>query len=245
MTQHKQTIDEHNAQQKSYYDQSLPRKKRMQPINSTYVNRHIERVIEVGQLQQQECILDLGCGAGKFTIPLAQRGFDVDGLDLSEYLLESVADYNADDLAIDLHCYDVLDQPPELAQQYDVIVGFFVLHHLADLQASFHAMKHYLKPKGRIIFLEPNAYNPLFYLQITFSRNISWQGEKGFLNMRGGYLSTLCSEAGFGDFTLHRYGMLPPFIINTRLGPPVEDAVDKLPLINPLRAFQILVAELP
>lgn len=36
--------------------------------------------------------LDLCCGPGRHSVPLAQRGFDVTGVDLSEYLLEKASE---------------------------------------------------------------------------------------------------------------------------------------------------------
>jgi len=43
-------------------------------------------------LERGSSILDLGCGFGRHAIPLAQRGYVVTGVDLSEYLLEVARD---------------------------------------------------------------------------------------------------------------------------------------------------------
>ena len=34
--------------------------------------------------------LDIGCGMGKFTIPLASQAYQIDGLDISPYLLREL-----------------------------------------------------------------------------------------------------------------------------------------------------------
>jgi 2-polyprenyl-3-methyl-5-hydroxy-6-metoxy-1,4-benzoquinol methylase len=39
-------------------------------------------------LDKKQKILDLACGYGRFTIPLAKEGYDIQGLDLSPDLLK-------------------------------------------------------------------------------------------------------------------------------------------------------------
>ena len=48
----------------------------------------VESLIRMLDLDDQDCILDLCCGYGRHAIPLASRGIDVTGLDLSEAMLQ-------------------------------------------------------------------------------------------------------------------------------------------------------------
>ena len=48
----------------------------------------IEFLIEQVQLPQGALILDMGCGTGRHSVALAQHGFSVTGVDLSEHMLE-------------------------------------------------------------------------------------------------------------------------------------------------------------
>jgi cyclopropane fatty-acyl-phospholipid synthase-like methyltransferase len=50
--------------------------------------KEIEFLIEQIQLPQGASILDMGCGTGRHSVVLAQRGFAVTGVDLSEHMLE-------------------------------------------------------------------------------------------------------------------------------------------------------------
>ncbi len=48
----------------------------------------IEFLIEQVQIPQGALILDMGCGTGRHSVALAQHGFSVTGVDLSEHMLE-------------------------------------------------------------------------------------------------------------------------------------------------------------
>lgn len=51
-----------------------------------------ELVYLKSHLKNRQHILDLGCGYGRFTIPLAVEGFDIEGLDLSPELIAKASD---------------------------------------------------------------------------------------------------------------------------------------------------------
>ncbi len=64
--------------------------------------RHVDFILNRLKLQGGERILDMGCGFGRLTLPLARRGFHLSGLDLSEYMLDLAReDAKAEGLAID------------------------------------------------------------------------------------------------------------------------------------------------
>lgn len=128
---------------------------------------------------------------GRYTLPLLDRGYrNLAGLDLTEFLLNQLRTYCAGRYDIPLYCTDVSDHPKELDGQFDFVIGFFTLHRLHNLERCFAAMREMLKPSGRIAFLEPNAYNVSYYLQILLSPRMTWEGDKGVCQMRPG----LCSQ---------------------------------------------------
>ena len=50
----------------------------------------IEALLELGGVRRKKGkLLDLGCGTGNHAIPLARRGYEVTGVDLSEDMLIS------------------------------------------------------------------------------------------------------------------------------------------------------------
>ncbi|NLN75524.1 MAG: methyltransferase domain-containing protein [Armatimonadetes bacterium] len=50
--------------------------------------RQVDFIIDALDLDQGARVLDLCCGQGRHLIDLARRGYDVVGLDLSEFMLD-------------------------------------------------------------------------------------------------------------------------------------------------------------
>ena len=123
---------------------------------------------------------------GRYTLPLVRRGFHVEGLDLSPKLLDQLRSYATDQFHITLHCADILEPPEQLIGGFDAVIGFFTLHHLQDIPGCSAAQVPLLNPGGVMVYLEPNAFNPLYYLQIALMPNITWEGDKGTMQMRPG-----------------------------------------------------------
>ena len=67
----KSAIKHHNSIQLDYYAGQV--KKTMLPVDSHYVNRHIGEFLQFSQIKPGENILEVGCGMGKFTIPLLKK----------------------------------------------------------------------------------------------------------------------------------------------------------------------------
>ena len=106
----------------------------MVPVDSYYVNRHADKMIELSGIKQTDKILEVGCGMGKFTFPLLKRGFKITGLDLSPFLLQKLLEHNNNLFNIDLICSDILEIPSEYDEQFDYVIGFFTLHHFLQLE---------------------------------------------------------------------------------------------------------------
>ena len=100
-------LEEHNTLQRHYFS-STP-KPRMAPHRSPYVDRQVDAMIRFARLQPGQRILDVGCGMGRYTLPLAERGLQVEGLDLTPALLEELERQNKTGSRIPLHCGDLLD----------------------------------------------------------------------------------------------------------------------------------------
>ncbi|MBX7150016.1 methyltransferase domain-containing protein [bacterium] len=237
-------IETHNQTQLDYFGKKI--KDSMVPEASPYVVRQVDRLLACSKITQSERVLDLGCGMGKYTLEMARRGIQVEGLDLSPFLLEKFREYDGGRYNIPLYESDIIKFPPQLLARFDVITGFFVLHHVHDLEACFTACFHMLKPGGRIVFLEPNALNPLYYFQITFTPGMTWEGDGGVVKMRKGLMFRSMKNAGLTDTRLERFGFFPRFITNLPgIGLPLESVFEKIPLWKFALPFQLFTARKP
>jgi SAM-dependent methyltransferase len=236
-------IEGHNRAQIDYFERAG--KHAMEPSDSHYVQRQVARLVAFAGLRQGERVLEVGCGMGRYTFPLADRGLVVEGLDLSDVLLGRFQEFDAGRYGIPLHCADVLDPPEELRGRFDAVVGFFTLHHLHDLEGCFRSMRSLVRPHGRIAFLEPNPLNPLYYIQMLVVPGMNWSGDKGILNMREQGVLAVMRAAGLGGGAVERFGFFPPFLVNRSWGPRLENLLERFRPWQPFLPFQLFRGDTP
>ncbi|MFJ9554306.1 class I SAM-dependent DNA methyltransferase [Nocardiopsis sp. NPDC101807] len=98
-------------------------------------------------------LLDLGCGTGKGSIPLAEDGFEVTGVDSSARMLE-VARAKPGAERVEFVVGDARDLPP--LGPFDAVLSTgAVLNYLADeneLAAAFRSTARVLAPGGLFVF---------------------------------------------------------------------------------------------
>jgi len=182
----REAVDRHNQAQQTYFARRVPGT--MVPRATPYVRRHVDELVAASGLARGASVLEVGCGMGHYTFELAERGLVVEGLDLSPVLLERLRGYAGDRRSLPLHCADVLDPPEALLGRFDGVVGLFTLHHLHDVEGSIASMARLLRPGGRFAFVEPNAFNPLYYVQIAVTPGMSFRGERRLTSMRAGVI---------------------------------------------------------
>ncbi len=238
----KKDITEHNRLQVEYFEKNY--KARMEPRDSPYVRRQVGMAMAYSGLRPPQRLLEVGCGMGRYTFALAKLGFEVEGLDLTPKLLERFRAFESGPSRIPLHCGDIASPAPELRGRFDALIGFFVLHHMHDLRACFRGMSSVLRPGGTLLFIEPNPYNPLYYLQIAITPGMTWEGDKGILDMRKKLLLGAMHEAGLEAPDCRRFGFLPPSLVNLPGGLACEGVLERL-TPPPLRPFQLFLAKKP
>jgi SAM-dependent methyltransferase len=231
------TTVRHNDVQRAYFRPSKPS---MVPSDSPYVQRHLDRLLEFAEIRPGQRVLEIGCGMGRYTIPLLRRRHNVEGIDLSPDQLDRLRSH-APDLDPVLHCGDVADPPASLHGPFDAVIGFFVLHHVHDLERVMCGLAPLLRPGARLAFLEPNPYNPLYYAQITLTPGMTWAGDGGIVHMRRRPVHRAFRAAGFLDPTLERFGMMPPQAMKHPWGRRLEEVAERWPL-DLVRAFQLFGA---
>jgi SAM-dependent methyltransferase len=106
-------------------------------------------------VHEVKTILDLGCGTGNHLIPLAQRGYEMAGVDSSRAMLARArAKASRDGLCVDLHEADLREV--NLAHTFDaVLMMFAVLGYQTenrDVLAALRAARRHLVSGGLLVF---------------------------------------------------------------------------------------------
>ncbi len=120
---------------------------------------HAERDFLLGKIRRGERVLDIGCGTGRFTVPMAALGADVSGLDISRAMLEQAHAKLAEHrLSADLREGDMAAMPFS-DSSFDTVTSMLALMHvpLQDRQTVFHEVARVLRPGGRMLLGVKNS----------------------------------------------------------------------------------------
>ncbi|UCG69974.1 MAG: class I SAM-dependent methyltransferase [Thermoplasmata archaeon] len=87
-------------------------------------------------LKDSNTVLDIGCGTGRFTEPLKDRGIEVVGVDISEKMLEKARLKGIDSLVLSDAC-----RLPFKDSSFDSIICVHVLHLISDWKNAMIELK--------------------------------------------------------------------------------------------------------
>jgi SAM-dependent methyltransferase len=234
-------FESHNTAQRAYYSRPKPG---MAPRPSRYLARHVDELAAFAGLEAGARVLEVGPGQGRYTLPLADRGLRVEALELAPAMVEALEAARGE-RDIEVHEGDVISPPPELNGGFDAVIGFFALHHMHDVAGCLRSMAELLAPGGVLAFLEPNPYNPLYYVQMAIKPEMTWKGDRGMLGMRPAPLLGALADAGLEDRRFERFGFFPPFVADRPRAAGIERAIERVPPIRPLLPFQLVGGRRP
>jgi 2-polyprenyl-6-hydroxyphenyl methylase / 3-demethylubiquinone-9 3-methyltransferase len=146
-------------------------------------------------------LIDLGCGGGLVTEPMARLGAAVTALDAADETIQ-VARLHAEacGLAIDYHVGVPEALPPELAGTFDVALALEIVEHVADLDAFLAAAARTLRPGGLLILSTINRTPQAYALAIVAAeRLLRWlpAGTHDYAKLVApAELSAACARAG-------------------------------------------------
>jgi SAM-dependent methyltransferase len=118
---------------------------------------YCQRTLEKHEVSPTSLVLDLGCGTGAVTIPLAKRGYDMIGIDLSPEMLTVARERAEKEGLTDSILFLLQDMTDfELYGTVEATVcALDGLNHLtstADLEKTFRLVHNYLSPDGLFLF---------------------------------------------------------------------------------------------
>ena len=203
--------------------------------------RRCEYIISKMNLEKDTRILEIGCGTGELSYLLAKKtGVYVLGTDLCRpFIKEAKKNYSLSNLN-----YEVLDFNDEknvsrLARgKFDYVVGNGILHHLYfHIDEALKNIRKLLKDNGKIIFLEPNIFNPYCFLIFNFPvfrKMANLEPEE--MAFGRGFISKRLAEAGYHNMEVEYRDFLLPSTPSYLIEPSIAigAVAEKIPVLNRL-----------
>jgi 2-polyprenyl-6-hydroxyphenyl methylase/3-demethylubiquinone-9 3-methyltransferase len=112
-------------------------------------------------------MLDIGCGGGLLSEPLARLGASMTGVDPSETNIEAAKQHAGQSgLAIDYRC-TTAEGLAEAGEQFDIVLAMEVVEHVADVPLFVQSCAAMVKPGGLMIAATLNRTLKSFALAIV------------------------------------------------------------------------------
>ncbi|MDY0278834.1 MAG: class I SAM-dependent methyltransferase [Acholeplasma sp.] len=152
----------------------------------------IERIIHEYSNQPAKSILDLGCGTGNHTLRLAERGYQVSGVDRSEDML-SIARAKSQEKQLSCEFFQSDIREFRVSKKFDVIIMMFAVlgYHLEneDVLKALQTVREHLNPGG--LFICDVWYGPAVLNQKPGERvKVIEDGVRKIIRMSSGELNS-------------------------------------------------------
>jgi SAM-dependent methyltransferase len=212
------------------------------PAGRRRADRRAAFFVEHADLRPGRQALEIGCGTGLFAERTARSGATVLGIDLSTDLLTKARARLRDVANVRLERGDVHRLPhPDGA--FHAVYGSSILHHL-DLQAALGEAHRVLQPGGRIVFTEPNIFNPqvawMFLLGPREYFGLS-PDEMAFSRFRA---ANVLRGLGFAEIRIQPFDFLHPGVPASWIGPVarVGEIVESVPGVREIAGSLLIRA---
>jgi SAM-dependent methyltransferase len=119
--------------------------------NEKEAEQFLDSLLDYLQLPPRAFVLDVACGTGRYSLFLANKKFNVTGIDLSWKNIQLASKYETDNLTFFLH--DM--RSPFYINYFDAAFNFFTsfgyFSSEKDNLKAIHSLSHSLKPGGKLV----------------------------------------------------------------------------------------------
>lgn len=183
-------------------------------------------------LSKRKKILDVGCGDCSDAMNLKKYGMHVYGIDIFKHK-------NVSSVFPQTFKLGTIYKIPFNDNYFDYVFSHDVLHHIDEKEQFFSnhvagltEMKRVCKKNGKIIILEANRYNPLFYPHMVVMKSHNHFTQPYFINV----CKQVFSNPEFHFFEAHVYPKILYWFFK-----PYEKIMEIMPFLRPFRAYNMMV----
>lgn len=185
------------------------------------------------QLNVKMRVLEIGCGDGFDSLFFSRKAKEVTGIDkLNSHRWPELCQKQAN---LKLMTADA-EKMPFANNSFDLVFAKDMLHHTASPERVMKEILRVTVPGGKIMIIEANRYNPLFYFHLTLLLNHQHFNKRRFrelIKVAGG-----SEKIEFLEFEAH---VLPlPEFLRT-LACHLEDFLEKIIVWRPFLSYNAAV----
>lgn len=199
-------------------------------------------------LSHYKKIIDFGCGNGHFALNFLKKGYGITGIDLSENALD-ILRIRARKYTLSKRLHLVksgLFLPIKKFQGLFDAGYMIVTYQCISRNNQKRVFKNFvglIKKGGKILIMEPNPLNPLFYLFYLKAYKNNLHEAANVVNSRKEILVDLFKEMGLNNIKVFHHSYLPTSLINRWSWiKNINQFLCSIPLVNNFSAFHIITA---
>lgn len=122
------------------------------PKHAADANIFVDRMAEHIEISGVNECLEVGCGVGFTSLHLARKfGLQVTGVDIDPDQIELAKKHGASVQNLNFQVASAMELPFN-EDQFDLVLCYNVLHHVADWLGALHEIKRVLNPGGFLIY---------------------------------------------------------------------------------------------
>lgn len=171
MTVDQQEIQHFATLSHQWWDEQGPFKMlhTLNPVRIEYLIKHIQNHYPHENAFSNFSVLDVGCGGGLLSEPLARLGFKVCGVDACEPNIE-IAKWHANemDLNIDYRAQVV----EEITEHFDIVCALEIIEHVSDWQLFVQQCCQRVRPGGLLFLSTINRTFKAYLLAVKLAEDV-------------------------------------------------------------------------
>lgn len=113
------------------------------------------------EFNNQMQVMDFGAGTGLITSQVISHVNSITAVDISQSMLEKLAEKLNKNNKVKIICQDILQQP--LDEEFDLIMSAMALHHVEDTNLLIQSFAHHLKSGAKVALADLDAEDGSFH----------------------------------------------------------------------------------
>ena len=217
------------------------------PSTEIRMKRRADFMISKMDLEKKGKVLEIGCGRGEISYWVASATANlVIGSDLCiPFINDANNRYKLNNLNYEILDFNDFEKTKD--RKFDYIIGNGILHHLYNnLDLALKNLYKLLNPGGKIIFIEPNIYNPYCALIFKFKslRKLA-NLEPDEMAFSASFINKKLIKVGFKNIETKYKDFLIPGVPSWSVQPliTVGNFFEKTPLIKKMAQSIFITAE--